>query len=33
MKEKENISWLYNRYDTTGAPRLTIFIDVENEQD
>jgi hypothetical protein len=29
MSEKENISRHYNRYVTTGAPRLSIFIDVE----
>ncbi len=29
MREKENISWRYNRYVTTGAPRLSISIDVE----
>jgi len=29
MREKENISRRYNRYVTTGAPRLSISIDVE----
>ena len=29
MREKENISWRYNRYLSTGAPRLSISIDVE----
>jgi len=29
MKEKENIRRHYNRYVTTGAPSLSISIDVE----
>ncbi len=29
MREKENISWHYNQYVTTGAPRLSISIDFE----
>ena len=29
MREKENISRRYNRYVSTGAPRLSISIDVE----